>query len=107
VQSSTVPPFGTGTPAFVTADSRSAGAISARGAMWRRSMQMPGTIHFSSGYSSMDMPLLPKCLGASMWVPAWSTMEMNIDARPCTLPDSAKDSSWVFQTPCMTGGWPG
>ena len=45
---------------------------------------------------------------SSEWIePAWSTIEMNIDASPCTLPDSAKDSSWVFQTPCMTGGWPG
>ena len=28
---------------------------------------------------------------------------MNIDASPCTLPDSARDSSWVFQMPWMTG----
>src|SRR5665647_2392044 len=41
VQSSTVPPFGTMAPDFFTAASRSAGVISARGAMWRRSTQMP------------------------------------------------------------------
>jgi hypothetical protein len=69
VQSSTVPFFGTGTPDFFTAASRSAGVISARGAMWRRSMQMPGTMQFSSGYSSIGMPVLPKWRGASMWVP--------------------------------------
>ena len=33
-------------------------------------MQMPGTMHFSSGYWSIDMPLVPKCRGASIWVPA-------------------------------------
>ncbi|ANW00513.1 hypothetical protein LMTR13_10415 [Bradyrhizobium icense] len=70
MQSRTVPPLGTGTPAFATAALRSAGVISARGAMWRRSTQMPGTMHFSSGYSSIDMLLVPKCRGASMWVPA-------------------------------------
>jgi len=32
-----------GTPVFATAASRSAGVISALGAMWRRSMQMPFT----------------------------------------------------------------
>ena len=70
--------------------SRSAGVISAFGAMWRRSMQMPGTMQFSSGYSSIGMPLLPKWRGASMWVPPWSGMEKNITLLPCTLPDSAK-----------------
>jgi hypothetical protein len=70
-------------------------------------MQMPGTMQFSSGYSSIGTPVAPKCRGASMWVPAWSGMEMNIDESPCTLPDSANDSSWVFQMPWMTGGWPG
>ena len=91
------------TPAFFTACSRSEGAISARGAMWRRSIQIPGTMHFSSGYSLIGRPVLPKCRGASMWVPAWSAIEINIDARPCTLPDLANDSSCVFQTPWMVG----
>ena len=68
---------------------------------------MPGTMHFSSGYWSIEMPLLPKCRGASIWVPAWSTIEMNIDDSPCTLPDSTNESSWFFQTPWMVGGWPG
>jgi len=31
-----------------------------------------------------------------------SGIEMNIEESPCTLPDSANDSSWVFQTPWMT-----
>ena len=81
--------------------------ISARGAMWRRSMQMPGTMQFSSGYSSIGMPVLPKWRGASMCVPPWSGIEKNITLLPCTLPDSAKASSCVFQTPWMIGGWPG
>ena len=58
MQSSTVPFFGTGTPAFFTAASRSAGVISAFGAMWRRSMQMPGTMQFSSGYSLIGVRVL-------------------------------------------------
>jgi len=70
-------------------------------------MQMPGTMQFSSGYSFIGWPSLLKCRGASMWVPAWSGIEMNIEESPCTLPDSARDSSWVFQMPWMIGGWPG
>ena len=54
---------------------------------------MPGTMQFSSGYSFIGMPFLPKWRGASMWVPAWSGIEMNIDESPWTLPDSANDSS--------------
>jgi hypothetical protein len=60
VQSNTVPRFGTATPDLATAASRSAGVISARAAMCLRSTQMPGTIQFSSGYSSIGMPVLPK-----------------------------------------------
>src|SRR5579864_3409887 len=55
-----------------------AGVISARGLMWRRSMQMPWTMQFSSGYSLIGVPLLPKWRGASIWVPPWSGMEKNI-----------------------------
>jgi hypothetical protein len=40
---------------------------------------MPGTMHFSSGYSLLGMPCLPKWRGASICVPAWSGIEMNID----------------------------
>ena len=43
--------------------------FAARGAMWRRSMQMPRTMQFSSGYLSIGVPLLPKCRGASICVP--------------------------------------
>jgi hypothetical protein len=43
---------------------------------------MPGTMQFSSGYSSIGWPVLPKCLGASMWVPPWSAIEMNIEESP-------------------------
>ena len=107
MQSSTVPFLGIGTPAFFTAASRSAGVISARGAMWRRSMQMPWTMQFSSGYLSIGVPLLPKWRGASMWVPPWSGMEKNITLLPWMLPDSANASSWVFQMPWMMGGCPG
>ena len=102
-----MPLFGIGTPAFFTAASRSAGVISAFGAMWRRSMQMPGTMQFSSGYSSIGVPLLPKWRGASMCVPPWSGMEKYITLLPWTLPDSANASSCVFQMPWMIGGWPG
>src|SRR6202023_3453435 len=42
VHNKTVPPFGTSWPECFTAASRSPGVISARGAMWRRSMHMPG-----------------------------------------------------------------
>ena len=68
---------------------------------------MPGTMQFSSGYSLIGWPPLLKCRGASMWVPAWSGIEMNIEDSPCTLPDATKDSSCVVQTPWMMGGWPG
>jgi hypothetical protein len=64
-------------------------------------------MQFSSGYLFIGWPSLLKCRGASMWVPAWSGIEMNIEESPCTLPDSANDSSWVFQMPWMIGGWPG
>ena len=56
----------------------------------RRSMQIPGTMQFSSGYSLIGWPPLLKCLGASMWVPAWSGIDMNIDDSPCTLPGFAE-----------------
>ena len=102
-----MPPFGTGRPVFFTAASSSAGPNSAFGAMWRRSMQMPGTMQFSSGYSLIGVPVMPKWRGASMWVPPWSGIEKNITLLPWTLPDSANASSWVFQMPWMMGGWPG
>ena len=60
---------------------------------------MPGTMQFSSGYSLIGWPSLLKCLNASMWVPAWSGIEMNIEESPCTLPEATKDSSCVVQTP--------
>ena len=81
--------------------------ISALGAMWRRSMQMPGTMQYSSGYSSIGVPFSPKWRGASMWVPPWSGMEKNITLLPCTPLFSARASSCVFHTPWMIGGWPG
>ena len=107
MHSSTVPRFGIGTPAFFTASSRSSGVISARGLMWRRSMQMPGTMQFSSGYSLIGVPRLPKWRGASMWVPPWSGMVKYMTLLPCTRPESSKASSWVFQMPWMIGGCPG
>ncbi len=68
---------------------------------------MPGTMQFSSGYSSIGVPLAPKWRGASIWVPPWSGIEKNITLLPCTPPLSAFDSSCVFQMPWMIGGWPG
>ena len=50
-------------------------------------------------------PLLPKCRGASIWVPAWSHRDEH-RRRRATLADWQRFFV-VFQTPCMTGGWPG
>ncbi len=42
-----------------------------------------------------------------MWVPAWSDIEMIIEASPCTFPDSTNESSCVFQMAWKVGGCPG
>jgi len=69
--------------------------------------QMPGTMQFFSGYSPIGWPSLSKCLNASMWVPAWSGIDMNIEDSRALGRIRQRDSSCVFQTPWITGGWPG
>jgi len=95
------------TAAFFTAASSSAGVISSLGSTCRRSMQIPGTMQCSSGYSSIGVPSGPKWRGASMCVPPWSGIEKYMTLLPWMLPDSAKASACVFQMPWMIGGWPG
>jgi len=66
--------------------------------MCRSSMQMRGTMHFFSGYGLIEMPRGLHAPGASICVPPWSAIAMNIDDKLRTLPDSA-NVLVVFHTP--------